>query len=66
MYYPNDWSLLIGKYGQGGSGCGTYYSANTYIGLMLSRRKKRGEVNFLKFDKAPENWGNSVIAVWQK
>jgi hypothetical protein len=66
MDYPDDWGLLVAKYGQGGSGCGAYYSANSYIAQILSRRKERGEVNLLNFTKAPQGWGNSVIALWQK
>jgi len=64
--YPDDWNLLQERYGRGGSGGGTRYSANSYIALRLYDRQSRNELILSGYEQSPEGWGNEVIARWQK
>jgi len=64
--YPNEWKLLIRKFGEGGKGCGRNYSANGYIGLRLGNRKKAQIISFIRYTPAPKGWGSPVIALWKR
>jgi hypothetical protein len=62
--YPIDWDVLQRKFGAGGKGNGRYFTPYVYIGQMLRRTSKKNNIRFEGFKKAPEDWGNSVIANW--
>lgn len=63
--YPDDYDTLVSNYGEGGKGCGRYYSANGYLGQRLKDRERRGVIRFVEFVPAPIGWGNDVIAKWE-
>jgi len=63
--YCNDWNSLVSKFGEGGEGCGRYYTPQVYIGQMLRRLSLAKKIQFLNFIPAPAGWGNAVIASYQ-
>lgn len=63
--YPQDWDTLVLNYGEGGGGCGRYYSANVYLGQILKNRERKGVISLVEFVPAPTEWGNDVIACWE-
>jgi len=70
--YPNDWSTLEQKYGRGGRGSGRFYTSHNYIASRLvnlskpTGRRPNPLIKQLKFQSAPIDWGNLVIATWRK
>jgi|SRR3989304_9366955 len=63
--YPDDWAILVNRYGDGGRGGGQYYSANCYLGHRLKDRERKGMISLVEFVSAPPLWGNDVIANWE-
>lgn len=65
MIHPDDWRLLVARYGGGGAGGGSRYSANSYLALRLNDRRNQGTLNLLGYEDAPAGWGHERIARWQ-
>lgn len=63
--YEEDWNNLEKKYGEGGEGCGRYFTAHVYIGQMLRRLSDQSKIKSLDFTDAPKGWGNPVIALYR-
>ena len=55
---------LIAKYGKGGAGAGTHYSAFSRIAHTLDKLAKAQSLNKLEYRKAPNGWGSPVIRYW--
>jgi hypothetical protein len=64
---PDLWRALVDRYGQGGQGAGTHYSAYTAVAHALDRAAGRGVLDKLEeYLPAPPsiNWGSPVIRYW--
>lgn len=64
---PDLWKALIARYGDGGQGAGTHYSAFSAVAHALHRAASRGVLDKLEdYVSAPPhlNWGNPVIRYW--
>ncbi|MBY5672289.1 hypothetical protein HFO32_23145 [Rhizobium leguminosarum] len=64
---PDLWSALIARYGAGGQGAGTHYSAFSAVAHALHRAAIRGVLDKLEeYVPAPPdlNWGSPVIRYW--
>ncbi|RKE85576.1 HNH endonuclease [Rhizobium sp. AG855] len=64
---PEVWSSLLARYGEGGQGAGTYYSAFSAVAHALHRAAGRGVLDKLDdYVAAPPhlNWGSPVIRYW--
>lgn len=64
---PDLWGTLIARYGHGGEGAGTHYSAFSAVAHALDRAAGRGVLDKLKeYSPAPPNlnWGSPVIRYW--
>ena len=66
LTFPEDWRLLVSRYGPGGALSGSFYSPNNYLGLQLMHRAHRGELRFLTWAPAPEGWGNAKVARYRR
>jgi len=67
IQFPQLWHGLVTKYGQGGSGAGSYFTANNAVSQVLSRAATRNVLDKLKeYGSAPRslNWGSPVIRYW--
>ncbi|MBY3168705.1 hypothetical protein HFO53_13530 [Rhizobium laguerreae] len=66
-FRPDLWRFLVERYGNGGQGAGTYYSAFSAVAHALHRAASRGVLDKLE-DYAPAppqlNWGSPVIRYW--
>jgi len=58
------WITLVDKYGEGGKGCGTRYSAISFISQQLNKLHNSEELEKLDYRKAPPEFGNSHIRYW--
>lgn len=63
--YPQVLREAVDAYGAGGTGSGSNYSANVHIAKSVSARAEEGQVTFVEYIKAPRDWGNRVIALWE-
>jgi hypothetical protein len=63
--FPDDWRVLVKRYGPGGARGGAFYSPNNYLGLQLMHRCHRDELQFIAWVSAPEGWGNAKVARWK-
>jgi len=64
---PDLWNALIARYGNGGQGAGTHYSAFSAVAHALHRAAGRGILDKLEeYVPAPPslNWGSPVIRYW--
>lgn len=64
---PDLWSVLVARYGEGGQGAGTHYSAFSAVAHALDRAASRGVLDKLEeYSPAPPdlNWGSPVIRYW--
>lgn len=64
---PDLWATLIVRYGQGGQGAGTHFSAFSAVAHALNRAAGRGMLDKLdEYFPAPPslNWGSPVIRYW--
>ncbi|WP_275791466.1 HNH endonuclease [Pararhizobium gei] len=64
---PDLWSALIARYGKGGQGAGTHFSAFSAVAHALHRAAIRGVLDKLEeYVPAPPdlNWGSPVIRYW--
>lgn len=64
---PDLWSALISRYGKGGQGAGTHYSAFSAVAHVLHRAAIRGVLDKLEeyVSTPPDlNWGSPVIRYW--
>ncbi len=61
------WDQLIARYGKGGRGAGTHYSAHSAVAHALDRAASRGVLDKLpEYADAPADlhWGSPVIRYW--
>jgi len=65
-HYPQEWQDIVAKYGAGGKGSGSYYTANVHVGKQLSARKDREELTFVAYISSPDGWGSPFIALWER
>jgi hypothetical protein len=63
--YPEVLRETVDTYGAGGTGSGSNYSANVHIAKSISARAEEGIVTFVEYIRAPRDWGNRVIALWE-
>lgn len=64
---PDLWRALIARYGEGGQGAGTHYSAFSAVAHTLNRAARRSVLDKLEdYSPAPPdlNWGSPVIRYW--
>lgn len=62
--YESIWSQLVDKYGEGGKGAGTNYSAYSYTSQQLNKLWNAGSIEKLDYRKAPPEFGNPWIRYW--
>ncbi|EOI8050889.1 HNH endonuclease [Vibrio parahaemolyticus] len=58
------WLQLVEKYGVGGKGAGTQYSAYSYMSHQLNKLYNSGELEKLDYRKSPPEYGNPYIRYW--
>ncbi len=63
--YPKVLREAVDAYGAGGTGSGSNYSANVHLAKSISARAEAGIVTFVEYIRAPRDWGNRVIALWE-
>ena len=65
--FPDLWKSLVARYGEGGQGAGTHYSAFSAVAHALHRAASRGVLDKLEdYVTAPAylKWGSPVIRYW--
>ncbi len=65
--FPDLWKSLVARYGEGGQGAGTHYSAFSAVAHALHWAASRGVLDKLEdYVTAPAhlNWGSPVIRYW--
>lgn len=63
--YPNDWNILLGRYVEGGKGCGNHYSVYVYLGQRLKELSAQNRIEYIDHIHAPSNWGYETIALYR-
>lgn len=63
--YPELYKEVVKEYGEGGRGSGRHYSANVHLAKSLSSCVDNFGVNIVSVVKAPPDWGNAVITLWE-
>ncbi|WP_162299692.1 HNH endonuclease [Marinospirillum perlucidum] len=62
--YPDVYQEVVDEYGEGGRGSGRHYSANVHLAKSLSKCSSELGVRIIDEVKAPPDWGNAVITLW--
>ncbi|RZB37140.1 MAG: 5-methylcytosine-specific restriction enzyme A [Desulfobacteraceae bacterium Eth-SRB2] len=62
--FPEEWESLEEKYGAGGKGAGTHYSAYSRSSQYLNKLSNHEQLYKLNYRKSPEGWGSYVIRYW--
>lgn len=60
------WANLVAKYGAGGKGAGSRYTAYSYVSQILNKLFNAGLINKLDYRPAPAEYGNPWIRYWSE
>lgn len=63
--YQELYEEVVNEYGEGGRGSGRHYSANVHLAKSLASCVGQFGVNMVAEVKAPPDWGNAVITLWE-